>query len=117
MSIQPSAEQKGRVKRMKLEIRLEDLTEEQRIMAQCIGLEAYGKLVERYGGQAIYIPKSDSIVRSLRDDHIRKDFNGFNYKFLCSKYNLSERTIRAITAEKNNEMKNSPLEGQLTFFE
>lgn len=102
---------------MKLEIRLDDLTDEQRTMAECIGLDAYGKLVERYGGQAIYIPKADSIVRSLRDERIRSEFNGYNYKFLCNKYNLSERTIRAITAEKNNEMKNAPLEGQITFFE
>lgn len=102
---------------MKLEIRPEDLTEEQRVMAECIGFEAYGKLVECYGGQAIYVPKADSLVRSLRDERIRADFNGYNYKFLCNKYNLSERTIRAITAVKNNEMKNAPLEGQITFFE
>ena len=100
-----------------LEIRPEDLTDEQRAMAECIGLEAFGRLVEAYGGQAIYVPKADSIVRSLRDERIRRDFNGYNYKFLCNKYNLSERTIRAITAEKNTEMKNAPIKGQITFFE
>ena len=100
-----------------LEIRLEDLTDEQRKMAECIGIEAYGRLVEGYGGQAIYVPKADSIVRSMRDERIRKDLNGYNYKYLCAKYNLSERTIRSITADKNNEMRNAPIEGQISFFE
>jgi Mor family transcriptional regulator len=102
---------------MTLDIRPEDLTEEQLAMAEHIGFEAYAKLIEYCGGQAIYVPKGDSIVRSLRDERIRNDFNGYNYKFLCNKYNLSERTIRAITAEKNTEMKNTPLEGQISFFD
>lgn len=45
-----------------LEFRPEDLTDEQRTMAEYIGYEAYGKLVEYCGGQAIYVPKADSAL-------------------------------------------------------
>ena len=100
-----------------VKIRPEDLTPEQLEMADCIGHESYGKLVDKYGGQSIYIPKADSVVRSARDEKICSEFNGFNYKYLCMKYNLSERTIRAITAEKNRELINAPLEGQVSFFD
>ena len=100
-----------------VKIRPEDLTPEQLEMADCIGHESYGRLVEKYGGQSIYIPKADSVVRSARDEKICAEFNGFNYKYLCMKYNLSERTIRAITAEKNRELINAPLEGQVSFFD
>lgn len=100
-----------------LKIRPEDLSPEQSEMADCIGHEAYSRLVERYGGQAVYIPKADSLKRSARDEKICEEFNGFNYKYLCMKYGLSERTIRAITSEKNREILNAPVEGQVSFFD
>ena len=101
---------------MALKVRPEDLTPEQQEMADCIGIDAYGRLVERYGGQAIYVPKADSLQRSARDEKICEEFNGYNYKYLCMKYGLSERTIRAITSTKNRELVSAPLEGQVSFF-
>ena len=59
--------------------------------------------MQRYGGLSIYIAKADSVIRSARDEKIRRDFNGYNFKFLVNKYNLSERTIRSITAEIRQE--------------
>ena len=71
----------------------------------------------RHGGLSIYIAKADSVIRSARDEKIRRDFNGYNFKFLVNKYNLSERTIRSITAEIRQEKQNAPIEGQITFDE
>ena len=34
---------------------IEGLSREQRDLMECIGLEAYGKLVKSYGGSRIYI--------------------------------------------------------------
>lgn len=100
-----------------LDIFYEDLTPEQRDIYDCIGAQAYEKLVQRYGGLSIYIAKADSVIRSARDEKIRRDFNGYNFKYLVNKYNLSERTIRSITAEIRQEKQNAPLEGQLSFDE
>ncbi len=98
---------------MKLNIDLNSLTEEQRLMIDRLGIEAFTALVKYYGGQTVYIPKADAFIRLERDERIRNEFNGYNYKFLCAKYNLSERTIRAITSERNTALKN--IEGQLTW--
>ena len=100
-----------------LDIYEEDLTPEQRDIYDCIGSQAYEKLVQRYGGLSIYIAKADSVIRSARDEKIRRDFNGYNFKFLVNKSNLSERTIRSITAEIRQEKQNAPIEGQITFDE
>ena len=63
-----------------LDIYEEDLTPEQRDIYDCIGSQAYEKLVQRYGGLSIYIAKADSVIRSARDEKIRRDFNGYNFK-------------------------------------
>lgn len=98
-----------------LDIIVEDLSPEQRDICDCIGVDAYAKLVRRYGGLSLYIAKADTVVRFARDERIRQDFNGYNYKFLSAKYNLTERTIRSITSDTLQKIKTAPLEGQITF--
>ncbi len=63
---------------------VEQLTGEQRELAELIGLDAYKKLVENYSGNPLYIPKIDFILKEIRDAEIRKKFNGRNYKELSS---------------------------------
>lgn len=75
-------------------------SEQQREIAEVIGIEAYRKLVEYYGGSRIYIEKSDTVTRPDRNNEIRKKFNGGNYKQLAREYRLSELTIRRIVDKK-----------------
>ncbi|MDE6520395.1 MAG: DNA-binding protein [Ruminococcus sp.] len=75
-------------------------SEQQREIAEVIGIEAYRKLVDYYGGSRIYIEKSDTITRPDRNDEIRKKFDGGNYKQLAREYELSEETIRRIVNKK-----------------
>lgn len=98
-----------------LEIVYESLTEEQQAVYNCIGKEAFTKLVLLIDGDSIYIPKIVSVARPNRDDKIRRDFNGYNYKFLANKYGLTPRTIRLIVSDIREEKQNQPLEGQLTW--
>jgi len=72
---------------------------EQRELAEVIGLESYKKLVEWCGGSSVYIKKSDTLTRNQRNDEIRRDFNGRNYKEIARKYNLSESSIRKILSD------------------
>lgn len=74
--------------------------EQQKEIAEIIGIEAYRKLVEHYGGSHIYINKSDTVTRPDRDEEIRKKFNGTNCRQLAKEYNLSEPTIRNILNKK-----------------
>lgn len=75
-------------------------SEQQKEIAEIIGIEAYRKLVEYYGGSSIYINKSDTITRPERDDEIRRKFNGSNYRELTKEYGLSETGIRKIIDKK-----------------
>ena len=77
---------------------LSAVSEEQRDIAEAIGLEAYRRLVEYAGGGFIYITQSKTLSRVLRDEEIRKDFDGSNYRELAQKYGLSTKHIRNITA-------------------
>lgn len=100
-----------------LEIVYEDLSPEQQAIFDCIGEESYRKLVKQFGGFSLYIAKLDTIERSARDEKIRSDFNGYNFRFLAMKYKLSERTIRMIVADILQAKKSAPTEGQVSFFD
>lgn len=96
---------------------LEDLDEDQRQLAECIGLEAYKNLLRNYAGSYIYVCKPDTITANVRDEQIRKEFNGYNYLDLAKKFNLSEISIRRIVASVLKEVKAAPLPGQISLFD
>ena len=91
---------------------LEQLSGDQRELAETVGLEAYRKLVENYGGMCVYIYKPETILRERRNTEICNEFNGFNYRELAQKYHLSEKTVREIVSGKKEE----PMDGQTSFF-
>ncbi len=82
-------------------LKLEHLDGEQKELAENIGLNAYKNLVTIYGGASVYIHKKDTLCRRIRDEKMRKEFDG-NYKLLSRKYGLSERQIRDIVDNKQN---------------
>ncbi len=75
---------------------LEQLTGEDRELAEALGLEAYIKLVKYCGGSRVYIKKSDTLARGERNAEIKRKFDGKNIKKLAVEYNLSESSIRNI---------------------
>jgi len=77
---------------------LEQLSGDQREIAETVGLEAYKNLVERFGGCQLYIQKSETISKEIRNQEIKKSFSGNNYRELAKKYNLSMVTIRKIVS-------------------
>lgn len=91
-------------------VTLDDLSGEQLDIAELIGIENYRKLVRHFGGNQIRILQEDTLVKEKRDNEIRKLYNGRNELELSQKYNLSDRTIRAITASLKR------IDGQTSFF-
>lgn len=90
-------------------LRIDDIVnDEQREIAQILGIESYIKLVEHFGGTSIYILKKDSLIKDIRDNKIRDEFNGCNYVYLAKRYNLTENTIRYIVNKRE-------LDGQIKF--
>lgn len=83
------------------ELTLDDLDEEQRELADCIGMEAYKKLVYTYAGCTINVRNPERLTREIRNNYIRYEFNGSNYNELAAKYHLSNRMIRFIVDVKS----------------
>ena len=99
------------------EITLDDLDLEQRELAECIGLEAYKKLVGNYAGSNVYVRMPDKLTVNLRNNEIKKKFNGYNYRELAIEFNLSEVSIRRIVSPVLVAVKAAPLPEQTSFFD
>lgn len=94
------------------EINPDELPEPYRDISKMIGLRNTLKLADKYQGTAIYLPKLDALVRRARDERIRAEFNGGNYRALARKYGLTETWVRQVIAEGLNADKN-----QISMFE
>lgn len=89
------------MKETQKQMNIENLPNEQKGIAECIGVEAYFKLSQRYGGNLLYIAKMNSLKAKERNEQIKRDFyNGATYKQLAVKYCLSEIWIKNIVAGK-----------------
>lgn len=82
-------------------IRVEDIPEEYRDIVDDFGLENFLKLCRLCGGQDLYVPKIESLMREGRNREIRARFDGGNYRILARQFRLSERQIRTIINGKN----------------
>ena len=98
------------------QIQLDDLNDEQRHLAEIIGIEKYKAVIREYGGLAVYIPKAEQVSRRLRNEKIRSEYNGSNYRALATKYGLSEVSIRCIVDDLSREIKTKPIDGQMNLF-
>ena len=83
----------------RLDIRMTDLPEEFRAVAEVVGLDAALKLVEAYGGESLYIVKKETAAREARNRAIRGEFNGLNYRELARSYGLTVTMVRRIVEE------------------
>lgn len=95
-------------------VQMDNLDEEQKALAELIGLEAFKSLVRVFNGTSIYIPKIESLEKTVRDELIKEEFDGGNYKELALKYGLTETWIRNIVLDKAKEIKARPIDGQMS---
>lgn len=85
------------------EIPEEKIPEPYRTILVEISPEAMIKFAQLFQGMPVYFPKLDSLLQEIRNEKIKKEFNGSNYRELGRKYNLTEVWIRNIVAQKHNE--------------
>ena len=58
---------------------IDDLDGENRELAELVGMEAFIKLVEVYGGTGkLYVPQADKVLIPVRDEKIREEYDGTN---------------------------------------
>ena len=78
---------------------IKEIPQNNQDLAQLIGIENFKKLVKYMGGSSIYIPKEQTLILSLRNKNIKKEFNG-DIKILSRKYKITQSQIRNILKEK-----------------
>lgn len=99
-------------------LRLEDLNGNARELAELIGMEGFIRLVDVYGGTSnLYIPKAEQLVLPVRDEMIRREFDGRNSIQLARKWGLTERHIREIVKDKIKELRIAPGPGQMSLWD
>lgn len=100
------------------EITLEDLQEQHREIAECIGLENFRKLVRSFGGTAPSIPQAKEVVKIRVYRLIREEYNGANVRALAAKYGVSESTVYNVIREqlrdRARERRRPSIPGQLS---
>ena len=72
-------------------LQLDDLKGETHELAETIGMDAFRRLVDVYGGTGrVYIPQADTLLIPIRDRLIREEYNGYNVYELCKKWDLEK---------------------------
>lgn len=74
-----------------------------RELIDVVGFHNALKLIEYFGGTAIYIPKWERAFKILRNRRIVAEFDGFNTRELARRYRVSESTVRNIVLGEAEE--------------
>lgn len=83
------------------QLTIDDLHGDTRDLAETIGMEAFLKLVEVYGGTGrLYIPQASILTIPIRNAQIREEYDDTNLPKLCRKWGLSENSVRRIVRPK-----------------
>lgn len=77
-------------------VRVEDLPEGCKDLADILGVDIVLEVIGYVGGGSLYFPSKSSVVRNARNRVIRKSFNGGNYKELSRTFGISDMQIRNI---------------------
>lgn len=74
---------------------------------QVIGTESTITLIEKLGGQQLYIPQMNTVLRDERNKCIYAEFNkGVSFKEISKKYSVSEMCVRDIIKRKLKTLRN-----------
>ncbi len=77
------------------------------------------EISKRLGGEFIYFPLPERLLKKSRDRKIKKEFNGYNEKKLAKKYKMSVMGIRQIIGggQKIREKRAEPNRNQVSLFD
>ena len=60
-----------------------------------------------------FLMTAQSLEKAVRDEMIKEEFDGGNYRELALKFGLTETWIRNIVLDKTKEIKARPIDGQM----
>lgn len=86
-------------------------------IVEICGIENTVKLAELFQGVPLYFAKFDSVVKEIRDRHIREEFEqGESHKKLAIKYGLTERWIYELVKPEDGVKRERKDENQTSLF-
>lgn len=77
-------------------IKSEHLAPEQKELADLIGMDAYRKMMDIYGGEKIYIPKTEAIIKKHKNELIKAVFDGTNHQEIRKEFGVTMRELDRI---------------------
>lgn len=69
-------------------------------IAEEIGADNLLKLAVLVGGSTFYMPRVEGILRPLRNQKIKVEYNGYNTDELAQKYGVTPRQVQQIIQKK-----------------
>lgn len=77
-------------------VNIEQLPEVYQEMAEIIGVESTIRLARVFAGSSVYFPKLERALLDMRNQVIRREFDGANIRELSRRWGLSSRHVRHI---------------------
>ena len=99
------------------DIQFEDLPEPYDMLAEKFGINVALEMAKLFSGERVYFLKYEAVERPLRNKKIKSEFNGYNFKALARKYNMTEPGIRHIVADEIVKKQSEPNINQISFFD
>jgi len=81
---------------------------------KAVGADTAQRIAKAIGYGLVYVQMFDDVTLPARDKAIEDEFDGSNYRRLANRWGLSEDRIRKILKHKTNELRKSPIPGQLS---
>jgi Mor family transcriptional regulator len=83
---------------------IESLPGDLRRIAEVAGVEAAMRIAREFRGTHIYVPTLDGLIKHLRDQHIRNDYDrGKSVRTIALKFGLTERGVRKILGRPSTD--------------
>lgn len=99
------------------DIQFEDLPEPYDMLAEKFGISVALEMAKLFSGERVYFLKYEAVERPLRNKKIKSEFNGYNFKELARRYNMTEMGIRQIVADEIKVKQDEPNMHQVSFFD
>lgn len=97
-------------RRLARELTMETVPPAYQGLAEALGIGTLLKLVDYTGGSHLYIPKLSSLVKTIKENRVKAEYNGYNVVELASRYDMSEAWVRYTVGPEQ-------LEGQQSLFQ
>lgn len=89
-------EMTARMKKLFENLCMDDLQENHKEIAETIGFDNLLKLMDCFGGNAVYIPQKYELCRLKMYSEIIEQYDGSNIKKLATDYGISQKTVYTI---------------------